>query len=124
MCPLGTHLAQRLCDKNHAWDESGLASLIPNGLAQGLAGYAFGCPDMIGGGQYSDFYELGTLRPRLDIDQELFVRYAQAAACSEVTSGLLSLLSGVRAVLDDAILFGALVTTYYAFYTYMLCYGI
>eukprot|EP00873_Tetraselmis_striata_P046042 jgi/Tetstr1/466306/TSEL_010839.t1 len=76
----GTHLTQRLCDKNHAWDGSGLASLIPNGAAQGLSGYAFGCPDMIGGGQYSDFYHLGTLEPRFDIDQELFVRYAQVSA--------------------------------------------
>ena len=68
---------QRLCDKNHAWDLTGLGSLIPNGAAQGLSGYAFGCPDMIGGGQYSDFYHLGTLEPRFDIDQELFVRFAQ-----------------------------------------------
>uniref|UniRef100_A0A061RWZ9 Glycoside hydrolase n=2 Tax=Tetraselmis sp. GSL018 TaxID=582737 RepID=A0A061RWZ9_9CHLO len=76
----GTHLVQRLCDKNHAWDSSGLASLIPNGIAQGISGYAFGCPDMIGGGQYSDFYEVGTLEPHLDVDQELFVRYAQVSA--------------------------------------------
>jgi len=76
----GTHLCQRLCDKNHAWGTGGLAALIPNGVAQGLAGYAFGCPDMIGGGQYADFYQIGTLEARCDIDQELFVRFAQVSA--------------------------------------------
>lgn len=71
----GQPLVQRLSDKNHSWDLDGLASLIPNGLAQGLIGYAFNCPDMIGGGQYEDL-----IRPDFRVDGELFVRYAQCSA--------------------------------------------
>ncbi len=71
----GQPLVQRLSDKNHSWGSDGLASLIPNGLAQGLTGYAFNCPDMVGGGQYEDL-----IRPEFQVDQELFVRYAQCSA--------------------------------------------
>lgn len=71
----GKALAQRLCDKQHSWDNSGLGSLIPNALAQGLMGYAYNCPDMIGGGQYENF-----LPENLNIDEELVVRYAQCSA--------------------------------------------
>lgn len=71
----GFPLVQRLKDKNHSWEGNGLASLIPNGLAQGLMGYAFNCPDMIGGGEYLNF-----LANAAQLDQELFVRYAQCAA--------------------------------------------
>ncbi|GIO31275.1 MULTISPECIES: glycoside hydrolase family 31 protein [Paenibacillus] len=71
----GQPLVQRLSDKNHSWGRDGLASLIPNGLAQGLAGYAFNCPDMVGGGQYGDL-----IRPDFEVDAELFVRYAQCSA--------------------------------------------
>jgi alpha-glucosidase (family GH31 glycosyl hydrolase) len=71
----GQPIAQRLSDKNHAWNVNGLAGLIPNGLAQGLMGYAYNCPDMIGGGQYRDF-----LDDSVSLDAELFVRYAQCAA--------------------------------------------
>eukprot|EP00241_Pyramimonas_parkeae_P003857 CAMPEP_0114248078 /NCGR_PEP_ID=MMETSP0058-20121206/13371_1 /TAXON_ID=36894 /ORGANISM="Pyramimonas parkeae, CCMP726" /LENGTH=668 /DNA_ID=CAMNT_0001361441 /DNA_START=478 /DNA_END=2484 /DNA_ORIENTATION=+ len=77
----GTHLVQRLSDKSHFWDRRGLGSILPNGLLQSLSGYAFNCPDMIGGGQYTDWVEEGTLRPKLGVlDEELFVRYAQASA--------------------------------------------
>ena len=69
----GQPLAQRLHDKPGAWGESGLLSLIPEGIAQGLLGYTFICADMVGGGA------LG-LTERSDLDQELFVRYAQVAA--------------------------------------------
>ncbi|MDQ8736432.1 glycoside hydrolase family 31 protein [Paenibacillus sp. LHD-38] len=71
----GEPLAQRLCDKAHSWGEDGLASLIPNGLSQGLMGYAFTCPDMIGGGEYMNF-----LANSDHLDEELFVRYAQCSA--------------------------------------------
>lgn len=71
----GQPLVQRLSDKNHSWGLDGLRSLIPNGLAQGLLGFAFNCPDMVGGGQYEDL-----VRPDFKVDQELFVRYAQCAA--------------------------------------------
>lgn len=70
----GQALVQRLCDKCHSWGADGLAALVPHMLAQGLLGYAFGCPDMIGGGEYSNFQ-----RNSDRLDQELFVRYAQCA---------------------------------------------
>ena len=71
----GQALVQRLCDKQHSWAANGLGALVPHTLAQGLLGYTFGCPDMIGGGQYGSF-----LRNSGRLDQELFVRYAQCAA--------------------------------------------
>ncbi len=73
----GYPLVQRLADKLHQWDENGVASLVPNTLTQGIMGYAYTCPDMIGGGEYSFFNGEG-LKDR--IDQELVVRYAQCAA--------------------------------------------
>ncbi|GLY98630.1 glycoside hydrolase family 31 protein [Actinoplanes sp. NBRC 103695] len=69
----GRPLAQRLHDKPSAWTGDGLASLIPELIAQGLIGHPFSCPDMIGGG------ELGAVG--FD-DPEFFVRYAQVAALS------------------------------------------
>lgn len=66
---------ERLCDKNHSWDEQGLNTLAPNSIAQSLMGYQFICPDMIGGGEYSVFFGGN---PRLD--RELIVRMAQASA--------------------------------------------
>jgi alpha-glucosidase (family GH31 glycosyl hydrolase) len=71
----GTPLVQRLSDRLPDWGEQGLASLIPNGLAQGLIGHAFVCPDMIGGGEYLAFRNLAD-----GIDEELFVRSAQVSA--------------------------------------------
>lgn len=71
----GTPLVQRLADKNHSWKSNGVAALLPNQLVQGLLGYAYTCPDMIGGGEYMNF-----LANSDKLDQELFVRYAQCAA--------------------------------------------
>jgi alpha-glucosidase (family GH31 glycosyl hydrolase) len=68
----GAPLAQRLHDKPATWDERGLGSLIPESIAQGLIGHPFSCPDMIGGG---DLWGADD-----EVDQELFVRYAQVAA--------------------------------------------
>lgn len=70
----GQPLAQRLRDKGHNWKD--LGQLIPDALAQGLMGYAFMCPDMIGGGEYSYFYD----DPNKPLDQELIVRSAQCSA--------------------------------------------
>ncbi len=70
----GKRVIQRICDRNHKWDETGLGSLIPNALLQGVIGHAFVCPDMIGGGEWT-VRELGQ-----EVDQELFVRMAQCAA--------------------------------------------
>lgn len=71
----GKHLVQRLADKNHSWNENGVASLIPNQLTQGILGYQYTCPDMIGGGEYLNFISNSN-----NLDEELFVRYSQCAA--------------------------------------------
>ncbi|MFC3802662.1 glycoside hydrolase family 31 protein [Cohnella sp. GCM10012308] len=71
----GQALIQRQRDKTHTWDAGGLGGLIPNAIAQGLLGYAFNCPDMIGGGMDGDINS-----PDFRFDSELFVRYAQCAA--------------------------------------------
>lgn len=68
----GMPLVQRLSDKNHSWQA--LETLIPQTIAQQLAGYAFTCPDMIGGGNIASFDESA------QIDQELVVRSAQCHA--------------------------------------------
>jgi alpha-glucosidase (family GH31 glycosyl hydrolase) len=68
----GQPLANRLCDKNHNWPD--LQKLIPNMIAEGLMGYTFSCPDMIGGGEFKSFLD-GAV-----IDQELIVRSAQCHA--------------------------------------------
>ena len=52
------------------------SSFIPDALALGLMGYAYICPDMIGGGEYSYFYN----NPDKPLDQELIVRSAQCSA--------------------------------------------
>ncbi|WP_241158289.1 glycoside hydrolase family 31 protein [Cohnella candidum] len=69
----GAPLLQRLRDKPHSWGDDGLKALIPNSIAQGLMGYPFNCPDMIGGGWDGDLQTT-------PFDAELFVRYAQCAA--------------------------------------------
>jgi len=70
----GQPLAQRLQDKAPEWGPSGIESLVPELIAQGLIGHPFGCPDMIGGG------EIDAMREKGAVDQEFFVRYAQVAA--------------------------------------------
>jgi len=73
--PLG--LVQRLRDKNNNWGvESGLGSLIPHGLTESMIGYAYFCPDIIGGGESGDF----TGQRFKGMDPELFVRWTQASA--------------------------------------------
>ncbi|MGQ7870239.1 glycoside hydrolase family 31 protein, partial [Sunxiuqinia sp. sy24] len=68
----GQPLAERLHDKNHSWEH--LNMLIPQMLVEGIMGYPFSCPDLIGGGQYISFID-GAI-----IDQELIVRSAQCHA--------------------------------------------
>lgn len=67
----GRPIVARLHDKNHKWDDRGINTLIPNTTVQSLLGYAYSCPDMVGGGMY------GTID---SFDEELFVRWAQANA--------------------------------------------
>jgi len=68
----GKPLAQRLQDKAHSWGD--LQKLIPNMVLEGLSGYPFSCPDMIGGGEWTSFLDPSTL------DQDLTVRSAQCHA--------------------------------------------
>ncbi len=68
----GRPLVQRLRDKNHTWAD--LGKLVPDLTAAGLLGYAFVCPDMIGGGEFQSFLDLKA------IDQDLVVRSAQTHA--------------------------------------------
>jgi alpha-glucosidase len=68
----GQPLAQRLRDKEHSWED--LHKLVPGIVNQGLMGYPFNCPDMIGGGEYLSFLNLD------EVDQELIVRAAQTHA--------------------------------------------
>lgn len=68
----GQPLAMRLRDKSHNWED--LQKLVPGSINQGIMGYPFTCPDLIGGGEYLSFQNLET------IDQELVVRAAQCHA--------------------------------------------
>jgi len=68
----GQPIAQRLRDKSHSWPD--LRTLIPNMIALGIIGHPFGCPDMIGGGEYTSFTDTSVM------DQELVVRSAQVHA--------------------------------------------
>jgi alpha-glucosidase (family GH31 glycosyl hydrolase) len=68
----GLPLAQRLRDKTHKWSD--LVKLIPDQMSQSVMGYAYTCPDMIGGGEYPSFLHGAT------IDEELVVRSAQVHA--------------------------------------------
>jgi alpha-glucosidase (family GH31 glycosyl hydrolase) len=68
----GMPLAQRLRDKTHRWDD--LQKLIPDLMSQSVMGYAYTCPDLIGGGEYQSFLNGAT------IDEELVVRSAQVHA--------------------------------------------
>lgn len=68
----GQALAMRLRDKAHNWED--LQKLVPGSINQGLMGYPFTCPDLIGGGEYLSFIDLES------IDQELVVRAAQCHA--------------------------------------------
>ncbi len=68
----GQALAQRLRDKEHTWAD--LGKLVPGMVNEGLMGYPYSCPDLIGGGEFLSFRDLKT------VDQELIVRAAQCHA--------------------------------------------
>lgn len=70
----GEALVQRLGDKDYSWKAVGM--LIPDMIASGLLGYAYTCPDMIGGGQFTSFLGID----ETNFDQELIVRSAQVHA--------------------------------------------
>lgn len=69
----GQPLVQRLRDKGHTWTD--LQKLIPGMVLEGLSGYTFSCPDMIGGGELNSFQA-----HQNNLDQDLIVRSAQCHA--------------------------------------------
>ena len=69
----GQPIVNRLRDKMHTWE--GLGLLIPDLLLQGIVGYSFTLPDMIGGGDYVSF-----LPGADEFDPEIIVRAAQTHA--------------------------------------------
>lgn len=70
----GEALVQRLGDKDYSWNAVGM--LIPDMIAAGLLGYAYTCPDMIGGGQFTSFIGIDSDK----FDQKLIVRSTQTHA--------------------------------------------
>ena len=70
----GEALVQRLGDKDYSWNAVSL--LIPEMIAAGLVGYAYTCPDMIGGGSFTAFIGIDSNK----FDQTLIVRSAQTHA--------------------------------------------
>lgn len=70
----GRPLVMRLHDKAHSWD-NGVGALVPDTLAQSIMGYAYTCPDMIGGGSFADFLPGSTT-----FEPEILIRYCQIAA--------------------------------------------
>lgn len=70
----GSGVAQRLEDKGHNWNA--VKTLVPHSLLQGITGYQFTCPDMIGGGQAGDFKN----KENGNFNAENFTRSAQASA--------------------------------------------
>ncbi|MEG1861418.1 MAG: glycoside hydrolase family 31 protein [Bacteroidaceae bacterium] len=68
----GQALVQRLGDKDYSWNA--IQMLIPGMTTAGLLGYAYTCPDMVGGGQFTAFLHVDTF------DEELIVRSCQVHA--------------------------------------------
>jgi len=68
----GQPLVQRLRDKSHTWDD--VRVLIPDMIGLGLIGHQFGCPDLIGGGEWTSFQDTSIL------DEELIVRSSEVSA--------------------------------------------
>lgn len=83
----GIGVAERLSDKSHMWNKfAGVRALVPCALTQGITGYAFCCPDMVGGGQIKDFD-----KKEEQYDHELFIRSAQCSALMPMMQFSLSL---------------------------------
>ena len=70
----GMPLVQRLGDKDYSW--AAVQQLIPQMCVAGLLGYAYACPDMVGGGQFTAFLDI----QEDAFDQALIVRSAQVHA--------------------------------------------
>lgn len=70
----GKPIVQRLGDKDYSW--AAVSSLIPDMIAAGMLGFAYTCPDMIGGGQFTRFLNIDADK----FNQELIVRSCQVQA--------------------------------------------
>lgn len=68
----GQPLAERLHDKSHSWKD--VRQCVADILAQGLEGYTFNCPDMVGGGNWTSF------QPGKPMNFKMIVRSAQVHA--------------------------------------------
>lgn len=71
----GKGAVSRLQDRCHSWTHKGIGTILPAALLQGLIGHPFICPDMVGGGEWSNKY-----LPDFKCDNELFIRMAQLSA--------------------------------------------
>ena len=71
----GKGAISRLSDRDHSWVGKGINSILPAALLQGLIGHPFICPDMVGGGEWTNKY-----KPGFTCDEELFIRMAQLSA--------------------------------------------
>lgn len=67
----GRAIVARQNDKSSNWDNHGINTLIPHTIMQGLMGYAYNCPDMVGG--------VGIGHGKA-VDEELVIRWSQANA--------------------------------------------
>lgn len=80
----GQPIIQRLADKAHIWGvefvedqqlpdrgylKYGLQAVLPQMLTQGVTGYYYGCPDMVGGGLLCDIE-----KKKSSLDMELIIR--------------------------------------------------
>lgn len=70
----GETIVMRLCDKRYAWDA--VAQLLPGMINASMEGHIYVCPDMIGGGEWTSFFNID---PE-GFDQELIVRSCQIHA--------------------------------------------
>lgn len=70
---------QRVCDRRHCWErEDGLGGLPDRMIVQGLSGYVYDCPDMVGGGLIEERFKSGNL------DEELLLRFVQLSVLMPV----------------------------------------
>lgn len=71
----GKNIVQRVADRRHSWDrQNGLQGLIDTMCLQGMCGYFYSCPDMVGGGHIADVDE------GVALGEELYIRYTEVCA--------------------------------------------
>lgn len=70
----GQPVIMRLCDKKYSWDA--VSSLVPAMINASMEGHIYVCPDMIGGGEFTSFFDIDPDK----FDQELIVRSCQIHA--------------------------------------------